>query len=53
MNDEIIFETPNFDIRNTYNYQLDYFINCLKENIAPMNSLRESVEILKIVLKDE
>lgn len=52
-NDEIIFETPNFDIRNTYNYQLDYFINCLKENIAPMNSLRESVEILKIVLKDE
>ncbi|MCC9071733.1 Gfo/Idh/MocA family oxidoreductase [Flavobacterium sp. F-65] len=50
---EIIFEATNFDVKNTYSYQLNYFINCLKENILPMNGLRESIEILKIVLKDE
>ncbi|WP_264531347.1 Gfo/Idh/MocA family protein [Flavobacterium sp. N502540] len=48
-----VFEAPNFEIKNTYVDQLDYFINCLNENVIPMNSLRESVEILKIVLKDE
>ncbi|OXA71460.1 hypothetical protein B0A67_11725 [Flavobacterium aquidurense] len=55
LNDEnkIFFEAPNFEVKNTYSLQLDYFIGCLKNNIFPMNSLRESVEILKIVLKDE
>lgn len=50
---ECVFNAPNFEIKNTYLDQLNYFVNCLNENITPMNSLRESVEILKIVLKDE
>ena len=52
-NKEFVFKAPNFEIKNTYIDQLNYFINCLNKNVAPMNSLRESVEILKIVLKDE
>ncbi|QOG03775.1 Gfo/Idh/MocA family protein [Flavobacterium sp. MDT1-60] len=50
---KIVFETPKFEMKYTYSYQLNYFIYCLKENKVPMNSFRESVEILKIVLKDE
>lgn len=50
---EIIFKASNFEIKNTYAYQLNYFINCLKQNVTPMNSLKESVEILQIILKDE
>jgi predicted dehydrogenase len=52
-NNEVIFESPNFEVRNTYCFQLDYFISCLRSNIYPMNSFKESIEILKIILKDE
>ncbi|WP_289663058.1 Gfo/Idh/MocA family protein [Flavobacterium panacagri] len=50
---EIVFEASNFEVKNTYSFQLDYFINCLIKKSKPMNSLKESIEILKIVLKDE
>jgi predicted dehydrogenase len=50
---KIVFEAPDFEVKNTYSFQLDYFISCLKSNIQPMNSFRESIEILKIVLKNE
>ncbi|MFH6969598.1 Gfo/Idh/MocA family protein [Flavobacterium sp. FlaQc-28] len=55
LNDEnnIVFEAPDFEVKNTYSFQLDYFINCLRNNLHPMNSLKESIEILKIILKDE
>lgn len=53
INNEIVFEVPNFEIKKTYSFQLDYFMRCLKDKIEPMNSIKESVEILKIVLKDE
>jgi predicted dehydrogenase len=49
----IIYSTTDFKINQTYNDQMKYFINCLKQNIEPMNSLKESIEILKIVLKNE
>jgi predicted dehydrogenase len=49
----IIFESPNFIISNTYYDQMDYFINCLNQNQQPMNSLKESIEVLKIVLQNE
>lgn len=50
---KIVFEAPDFEMKYTYINQLNYFISCLNEKMLPMNSLRESVEILKIVLKDE
>jgi len=50
---KVVFETPNFEIKNTYGFQLDYFISCLRNNMNPMNSFKESIEILKIILKDE
>ncbi|KDN55322.1 Gfo/Idh/MocA family protein [Flavobacterium seoulense] len=55
LNDDnkVVFEAPNFEVKNTYDFQLDYFISCLRNNIHPMNSFKESIEILKIILKDE
>ncbi|MNQ97735.1 hypothetical protein D3C85_1133950 [compost metagenome] len=50
---KVVFEAPDFEVKNTYSFQLDYFIGCLKRKIQPMNSFNESVEILKIVLKNE
>lgn len=50
---EVIFEDKKFLVKDTYSAQLHYFINCLENKQKPMNSLKESVEILKIVLQDE
>ena len=52
-NDQLLFQSSNFDMKNTYNNQMEYFINCMKQNEKPMNSLNESIEILKIVLQNE
>ena len=52
-NGTVVFEAPNFEVKETYIYQLKYFMDCLQLNQKPMNSLKESIEILKIVLKDE
>lgn len=52
-NGDIVFEASNFTLNETYVSQLKYFVGCLEENHKPMNSLKESIEILKIVLKDE
>ncbi|QLC67468.1 Gfo/Idh/MocA family oxidoreductase [Flavobacterium sp. LPB0248] len=49
----IVFKAPAFEVKDTYGFQLDYFISCLRNNILPMNSFKESIEILKIILKDE
>lgn len=52
-NDHILFQISNFEMRNTYINQMEYFINCIKQNENPMNSFKESIEVLKIVLKNE
>jgi predicted dehydrogenase len=49
--DEYLLKAPNFTNKETYVAQLKYFINCLKENQAPMNSFKNSLENLKICLK--
>jgi predicted dehydrogenase len=49
---ELLFQVGEFNIKETYRDQLRYFINCLKNNKSPMNSLSESIEILKICLKN-
>jgi predicted dehydrogenase len=52
-NGSTLFEMTNFTLNQTYCNQINYFIDCLTENKTPMNSLKESIEVLKIVLKDE
>jgi hypothetical protein len=52
-NDQILFRISNFEMLNTYINQMEYFINCIKQNEKPMNSLKESIVVLKIVLKNE
>lgn len=50
--DQYLLQATDFQIKNTYAAQLDYFINCLKNNKEPMNAFRESLEILKICLQN-
>jgi predicted dehydrogenase len=52
-NDQILFQSSNFEMINTYYDQMQYFLNCLKQNVKPMNSLKESIGVLKIVLNNE
>jgi predicted dehydrogenase len=49
-NGSIIYENSNFVISNTYKDQMNYFLDHLKSNTWPMNSLGESIEVLKICL---
>jgi predicted dehydrogenase len=48
-----LFQAIDFNVKDTYLFQLSYFIDCLKSEQVPMNSLKESVEILKICLNNE
>jgi predicted dehydrogenase len=49
----LLFESKDFSVLETYKSQLVYFIDCLKNNLKPMNSIQESVPVLQICLKDE
>lgn len=51
--DEYLFKGVDFNAKDTYLLQLDYFIGCLKSNQVPMNSFKESIRILKICLNNE
>jgi predicted dehydrogenase len=48
-----LFKINNFSINQTYKDQISYFVNCIRQNQHPMNSLKESIEVLKIVLHNE
>jgi predicted dehydrogenase len=48
--DNVLFNGNNFTINQTYKDQISYFIDCLSINQHPMNSLKASIEVLKIVL---
>lgn len=50
---EYLFQAIDFNVKETYSLQLKYFIDCLNNKVVPMNALKESVEILKICLKNE
>ena len=50
---KIIFSVSEYEILQSYTDQLAYFISCLNEKTTPMNTLKESIEILKIVLDNE
>lgn len=47
---EIIINHHDFEMSSTYINQLNYFITCLKAKRRPMNTISESLEILKICL---
>lgn len=51
--ENVLFKITNFAINQTYKDQISYFINSLSKNQHPMNSLKESIEVLKIVLQNE
>ena len=51
--DEIIFSKIDYNILETYNDQIIYFFNCIKNSTLPMNDIYESFETLKIALHEE
>jgi predicted dehydrogenase len=51
--DVVLFEDKSFSVLTTYTSQLEYFINCLKENNSTMNSFENSIQTLKICLHNE
>jgi predicted dehydrogenase len=48
----IIYENPEYIFTNTYFDQMSYFINYLQSNTKSMNSIDESIEVLKICLQN-
>jgi len=50
---ETVFSLANFKITDTYKLQMEYFIKCLSDNQEPMNTFTESIEVLKICLKND
>ena len=47
---QVIFESKEFSIFDTYIYQMEYFINCIETNSIPMNNLRESIRTMEVCL---
>ncbi len=48
----ILFEEKNFEMLETYYKQMIYFIDAIKSNKHTMNSLYESIEVLKLCLNN-
>jgi predicted dehydrogenase len=51
-NNSIIFEEP-FNVMQTYQDQMKYFIDCINNGESPMNSVEEALDVLKICLNNE
>jgi predicted dehydrogenase len=49
----ILYKLDNFQLSRTYYEQMKYFVDSLKFNNRNFNSLKDSIEILRIVLKNE
>lgn len=49
----IIFKDDQFTMKDSYTYQMQYFINSLKANQKQLNTFAESIDILKICLSNE
>ena len=50
---EIIFQDKDFNILDTYKYQMLYFIEKISSDQMPMNSFSESINPLKITLNND
>ena len=50
LNDEIIFSSSKNLLKQSYLDQMKYFINCIKNNNTPINSVQEAISILKLVI---
>jgi predicted dehydrogenase len=48
---DVLFQSTNFNITDTYYSQFKYFIDCLQSSKKPMNSLQESIKVLEICMK--
>ncbi len=51
-NGELIFE-KSFDVMQTYEDQMKYFLQCLRTNNVKFNGIKEALEVLKICLNNE
>ncbi len=49
---EVIFKAPDFEMSDTYKNQMTYFIECINNNIVPMNTFDESIKVLALSLQN-
>jgi predicted dehydrogenase len=47
-----VFQSPGFEIINTYVEQMEYFVDCVTNNKVPMNSFQNAIETLQVSLKN-
>jgi len=52
-NGDIVFSVEDYSIIDTYNKQMKYFIEHIQTNQQTMNTLEESINILKIAIPNE
>jgi predicted dehydrogenase len=48
---KVVFESKAFMSSDTYEKQMNYFINCIQSENQPMNSLSESIRTMEVCLK--
>lgn len=51
-NNEIIFQSSK-SIKDTYRTQIEYFMNCLKNNTQTMNTVNDAFNVLEICLEND
>lgn len=50
---EIIFEAKDYQLITSYKDQMEYFVHCLQADMEPMNTVADSLQLLKICLDNE
>ena len=49
-NGEVIFENPKYELQDSYKVQMKYFLSHLNSKTQPINSIGESLKILKLII---
>ncbi|GAA3925360.1 gfo/Idh/MocA family oxidoreductase [Chitinophaga oryziterrae] len=51
---KVVFDQPDFSIKDTYTKQMAYFTDCISKNVTPLlNTFGNSLKILKICLQED
>ena len=48
--DKILYSEPKESMKLSYDFQLDYFFDCIKKNNVPLNNLKEALKVTSLVL---
>ena len=49
-NNKILFDAPKGSMKLSYDFQFDYFFDCIKNNKVPLNNLKEALKVCDLIL---